>query len=88
MFNAFLNGIGWAVVLTVAVVMTVIEMVIKAISAVISIACVIVVCFIAPLFRIKSLPNWLSAYVEYSLKIQRWDITWTVAGYYREWLSL
>lgn len=88
MLNAFLNGIGWAVVLTVAVIMTTIELVIKAISAVISIACVIVVCFIAPLLRIKALPKWTGDYIEYALKIQRWDITWAVTGYYRKWLDL
>ena len=86
--NAFLKFIGWTVVLTIAIAMTTFELVIKVISAVIAVTLVIVMCFIAPLIRVRQLPDWLGEYVEYSLKIQRWDITWAVTGYYRNWLGL
>lgn len=86
--NAFLKFIGWTVVLTIAIAMTAIELVIKVISAAIAVTLVIVMCFIAPLIRVRQLPDWLGKYMEYSLKIQRWDITWAVAGYYRTWLGL
>ena len=88
MLHPVLNAIGWVVILTVAVIMTAIELVIKVISAAISIVCVVVLGFIAPIFRIKALPKWMGKYLEYSLKIQRWDITCAVVGHYRNWLGL
>lgn len=86
--NAFLKFIGWTVVMVIAVVMTAFELVIKIFSAGFSIVCVLLMCFIAPLVRVRQMPDWMGEYVEYSLKIQRWDITWAVTGYYRNWLGL